>query len=301
MLKLIRLFSLSLAFSIPFIISSCSTFDPSVVVPVYGHIDSVHFTTTADSQGTASASIPYAWVYLDDNPVGAFQMPCTFPMIASNGVHSIKIYPGVVPVGMPSPASINPFYQYYAISVNMQQGSTYKFTPASTYYSWVDFPYMENFEKENVGNPPVGIINYYGNGSAAGATNTTMSVTNKKGLTFQGNSGIVVVNSAHNYYIGITSPAKSLPNSSTPVWMELNYRTTAIFTIGMFDGDTATQSSPLALVYPTTKWTKMYVPLNTTIQAFSIQPQSVYFSLQLDAADGHTADTLLLDNIKILD
>src|SRR5271170_6896111 len=114
MLKLIWLsFYLIIPLVFSFFISSCNTFDPPLVMPIYGHIDSIHFTVPADSIGTLgspSSNIQYAWVYMDDNPVGAFQLPCTFPMVASNGVHNIKIYPGVIPAGQTSPAAIYPFY-----------------------------------------------------------------------------------------------------------------------------------------------------------------------------------------------
>jgi len=302
MLKSIRHTFLILVLLIPFVISSCSTFDPPVVIPIYGHIDSIHFTIPPDSvnkQGSASSKIPYTWVYLDDNPVGAFQMPCTFPMVAGNGTHNIKIYSGVAAAGGTSPVSINPFYQYYSININMQQGSTYKFQPVSMYYSWVTFPFMENFDESS--NVPTHIVNYHGGGNAATASTTSMLITNKRGLVFQGKgSGMTVVNSAHPYYIGITNPGNSLPNSGSPVYMELNYRATTIFTIGMFDADTTNQSNPI-LVYPAPTWTKMYVTLNSTISTFNIQPQNIYFTIGLDSVDDHTSDTLLLDNIKILD
>lgn len=309
MLKFIRLaFYLMVLFSLPFFIASCNTFDPPLVVPVYGHIDSIHFNVPVDSayrQGSASANIQYAWVYLDDNPVGAFQMPCTFPMIAANGPHNIKIYPGIIPVGINSPAAIYPFYQFYSFNISLQQGLTYKFFPTSVYNTWSEFPYKEDFEGESIFGSLAHIINYHGGANPTGASTTTMIVTNNPSLTYgrQGKSGMVVVNQSAKYYIGMTWPWDSLPNTSTPVYVELNYRCTADFTIGMFDGDTTNQSSPIAVVYPASKWTKMYVSLNSTIQSpsgFSILYQNVWFSMVLDTADGHTSDTLLLDNIKIL-
>jgi|GEM_PF-1707119 len=297
---------------LPICISSCSTFDPPEMVPAYGHIDSIHFTMPADSvalMGSPSANIPYAWVYLDDNPVGAFQMPCTFPMIAANGSHNIKIYPGVTPVGINSPAAIYPFYQFYSFNINLQQGSTYKFHPTSLYYTWAKFPFLENFESggEIAGQPSIRIINYHGGGSATGASTTSMYVIQNPNLVYgrSGNSGMVVVNQSTPYYCGVTFFGKdSLPNSNTPVYIELNYRCTADFSIGLFEsnigGDTASQASPTAIVYPASKWTKMYVCLNTTLQQFSSTSYNhqLYFTMQWQQGDPN--DTLLLDNIKIL-
>lgn len=295
--------------------SSCNTFDPPLTVPVYGHIDSMHLVIPPDSAskyGSASASIQYAWVYLDDNPVGAFQLPCTFPMVAGNGKHTVEVYPAVTPVGGSSPASIYPFYQYYSVVIDMQQGKTYKIEPVINYFSWVQFPYLMNFDNFSPGVPPINngkyeIINYYGNGNKSGATTTTMTVVSKP-LAYQDNSGMVVVNKAHPYYIGLTWPGNTLSfnNSNTPVYMELNYRATTLFAIGMFanngNGDTTIKSSPIAIVYPTTGWKKMYMSLNNTIYpTFKTPPQNIYFTITWDSTDNHAADTLLLDNIKILD
>lgn len=315
MLKFIRLRLCYIPLVATFFISSCSTFDPPTVVPIYGHIDSIHFSVPLDSmpkQGTSSSYIPYAWVYLDDNPVGVFQLPCTFPMLGASGAHNVKIYPGVTPAGMLSPASIYPFYQFYSFNITMQQGSTYKFHPTSTYYPWVQFVFKENFSEGN-GAKPTGIINFGGNGNSSAASNTSMYVTTNPHLAFDGNgngSGIVVVNSTTPYYIGLTNPGNFLPNSSTSVYVELNYRCNATFAIGLFEGDstavtpegdTANQASPTAVVYPAPKWTKMYVSLNSTLQQFSGSSSlhAVYFSMKWNQGDP-TNDTLLLDNIKIL-
>jgi len=293
-------------------LSSCSTFDPPLVVPIYGHIDSIHFTVPLDSlplMGSASSKIQYAWVYLDDNPVGAFQMPCTFPMIGASGLHNVKIYPGVTPVGTLSPAAIYPFYQFYSFNITMNQGAKYTFHPTSVYNTWVKFPYLENFNSgsEVPGVPPSGIVGYYGDGVAANATTTTMIVVGSP-LAYQGNSGMVIVNAAHPYYIGITNPGDSLPNSSTPVYIELNYRCNTLFSVGVTEasndpsqGDSANIASPTALVYPAPAWTKMYISLNTTLQQFSSANylHTVYFSMQWQQGDP-VNDTLLLDNIKIL-
>src|SRR6185312_466056 len=298
-----------------FVVSSCNTFDPPLTVPVYGHIDSMHLIVPADSLselGTAASFIPYVWVYLDDNPIGVFQTPCTFPMVASNGMHTVEVYPGVTPVGANSPAAIYPFYQFYSAQINMQQGNTYKIKPVIRYFSWVHFPYLMNFDNFTAGQQPTGngkysIINYHGGGNKSGASDTSMIVVSGK-LAFQNKSGMVIVDGRHPYYAGLTWPSDTLSfnNSNIPVFVELNYRATTLFAIGMFgnngNGDTSSQSGPIAIVYPTTGWKKMYISLNNTIYpSFKMPRQNIYFAMKLDSIDGHKTDTLLLDNIKILD
>lgn len=297
MLKLKSLPYYLLLSAILLFIQSCSTFDPPVVVPAYGHIDSIHFYVPADSAttlGTASANIPYAWVYLDDNPIGAFQMPCTFPIVASNGLHNILIYSGIQPAGGNTALSINPFYQYYSVNVTLQQGQVTKFYPTSTYYNWVTAPYKENFDENSA--TPSNLSEYTGSLSKS---DTDIVITNNKSLVFQGNgSGMAIVGaSPHNYFMGVTT-ALALPTSGQPVYMELNYRATTQFSIGIFQGGEQDLETPIAIVYPTATWKKIYISLNNDIQTDAIQPFNIYFSMSLTSP---VADTLLLDNIKVLD
>jgi hypothetical protein len=281
--------------------SSCSTFDPPVTVPIYGHIDSVHFTTSyygsgsTPAQGSASANIKYAWVYLDDNPIGAFQLPCTFPMVGSSGTHTVQIYSGIIPADGTSPTSIEPYYQYYSITLNMNQGSKYTFHPTSTYYSWVKFPYLEDFESEPPGNQPAYIVKAEG-------TQAVMIVTRNPAYVFEGKgSGMAIVNAANPKFIAETI-ADTLPKTgAVPVFLEINYKATTDFEVGMFHyTDSTTGLSPIFPI-ASTKWNKIYVNLSTIIAANQIGPYHIYFAMNLNTAEGHTADTLLLDNIKIVD
>ncbi len=276
------------------VISSCNTFDPPIVVPAYGHIDSIHFAVTSDTQGSSSHKIPYTWVYLDDNPVGAFQMPCTFPMVTSNGVHNIKIYSGIIPANGGYPAAISPFYQFYSTNVTLKQGVTTNFQPSATYYNWVDFPYLENFEENSA--LPTGFVKSTG----IQHSDTNMYITHVASQVFEGRgSGMVIVDASRPNYVGMTSPPVILPvNSSNSVYMELNYKATTLFSIGLYEGDT-NYISPL-VVYQSPAWNKMYVVLQNTLATFPLQPDRIYFALSLDVADGHTSDTLLIDNVKIL-
>jgi hypothetical protein len=305
MFKLNRISFIIPLLALPFFMPSCSVFDPPIVVPIYGHIDSIHFYVPADSAaklGSASANIQYAWVYLDDNPVGAFQMPCTFPMIGGAGVHNVSIYSGIAGANTNYALSINPFYQFYSVNLYMVPGNKYTFHPVSTYYDWVKFPYMENFNDQSPGSQPEYLTPYRG---SLGPSDTTMVVTNLKSLVFPGNqgAGMVIVtppSTHHGYYCGI-SDSITLPTTGEPVYVELNYRCTTQFSVGVFESNLASQVSPCAVFYPTTTWKKGYVSLNNTIQTFNLETYNLYFVFASDTIDNHSADTLLLDNIKIDD
>ena len=61
---------------------SCNKFDGDQTIPAYIHIEKI---TLADnpiiSEGSLSNRITDAWVYVDDELIGAFELPATFPVL----------------------------------------------------------------------------------------------------------------------------------------------------------------------------------------------------------------------------
>jgi hypothetical protein len=274
-------------------LTSCSIFDPPVVVPCYGHIDSISYSYL--SENSTYASIQDAWVYLDDNPVGAFQIPCTFPMIGSDGVHQIKIYPGVKEGGVSSASAIYPLYTYYTGYITMKQNTVVKLNGAKvTYASFAKFPWTEDFES-----PISSVRKVFG-------SNVIMTVTRTPdtalpGATvFQGHQcGIVELNATNPTFIG-RSDSITLPHDgATPVWLEINYNSNNIFSVGLLGQDTLNYL-PVVYLYPSNgSWNKIYIPLESTIAPAGVsqEPFSVYFQMYNTAG---VKSVLLLDNIKLV-
>ena len=79
------------------VLVSCNKFDKEERVPSYISIPAIEFivpdSLKAD-QGTASAKITDAWIYLDDKLKGIFELPAKFPLL-NEGEHSLKVFPGI--------------------------------------------------------------------------------------------------------------------------------------------------------------------------------------------------------------
>ncbi len=274
-------------------LTSCSVFDPPVVVPCYGHIDSISYSFNKAGYPVENSRFSYitdAWVFVDDNPVGVFQMPCTFPIVASNGVHQVKIFPGVKEDGVAGVRTVYPLYSFYTGYINLTQGSVVKMNAASvTYASFAKFDWTEDFESG------VSLRRAYG-------SNVTMGRTSASDSVFQGSySGRVVLdNTGTQTFIG-RSDSMTLPiDGSSYVWLEINYNSNTMFSVGLYGQDTINQIAPNVYVYPTNGvWKKMYITLETTLAQSGIgqQPFSVYFEMQSTVG---TRSVLLLDNIKLV-
>jgi len=275
-------------------LSSCNVFSPQVVVPCYGHIDSIAYSFNKvgyPAENSSYADITDAWVYVDDNPIGAFEMPCTFPIIATNGTHQVKIFPGVKEGGVSSARSVYTLYTYYTGYITLKQDSVVKMNMASvTYASFYKFDWFENFES---------ITNTF---RRVYSSNTVIQTTSAKDSVFKGTySGRVVLDSVNNedVFIGRSDSATLPRDGVTAVWLEINYNSNNMFQVGLLGQDTLNYI-PIVFIYPTGgAWKKMYIPLESTIapQGMYGEPYSIYF--RMDRAPGNRA-VLLLDNIKLV-
>ena len=279
--------------------SSCSLFNPPEVIPCYGHIDSIPLIITNPStQGTSANGINCAWVYVDDNPVGAFQLPCTFPMIATTGSHLVTIFAGVNDNGAYETRIKFPFYLSYVLSgITLTQGQVTKFKPTTKYAPWTNIAEIIDFE-----NPFISLIK--DTIKAYGCDTNLFVISKPNPNVYQGNgSGEVYIDQLHNMYIGFTDTF-NIPNNGNAVFLEFNYKATTAFTVGMtVDNYNGTARPPLVVFDTATIWKKEYVNLQTTISQYTSYDNvySVYFQFSISTTGTNKIPNaqLYLDNIKV--
>jgi hypothetical protein len=275
-------------------LQSCNLINPPETIPGYGHIDSIGVSTTYATQGTASSKISCAWVYVDDQPVGAFDMPCTFPIIATNGVHTITIYPGVTADGASSTREKYLFYNFYSGYINITQGSVTKVQFNTQYRSSVQFDWKEDFEE-----PDTNVISLtrYPIG-----TDSVLMRKVKSPNAFQGTySGEVDLDSAKAMdsvmiYEAYTD-TMSLPHDGSSVFIEMNYKTNTPFGVGISPGFTFYTEPVFAFVLPGNGWQKIYIDITLALNNSQTPLFRIFFSM--NRTRGVQAQ-LLLDNIKVL-
>src|SRR3989337_3990814 len=86
---------------------ACNKEEP---IPSYIHIDAINLSTNYTIEGSSSNKILNAWIYIDDQSVGAFELPCTVPVLAV-GSHEIKIQAGIKENGIDATRIYYPFYE----------------------------------------------------------------------------------------------------------------------------------------------------------------------------------------------
>lgn len=88
---------------------SCKKFKGSQTVPSYIHIDSITVEGDYYVYGAATSNITDAWVYIDDQILGCFELPATFPVL-EKGKHKVSVYAGICSDGRKAVRGPYPFY-----------------------------------------------------------------------------------------------------------------------------------------------------------------------------------------------
>ena len=76
---------LALAF-LSLTVASCKKFEGSQTIPSLIHIDSISVSGDYFVYGATTHKITDAWVYVDDQLVGVYELPTTFPVL-KKGIH----------------------------------------------------------------------------------------------------------------------------------------------------------------------------------------------------------------------
>lgn len=275
-------------FFVSVLINSCELYNPSEPVPSYIHIDKFTLTIQPD-EGTNSHKITDAWVYVDDQLIGCFELPVTFPVMYE-GTHEVKVRAGIKINGIAATRAPYPFYTTYSTSVNLSKGNKITINPNVKYLADTHFDFMENFE--NVGtlltNSPSG-------------TDTSLQQLSNDLNVFEGSgSGIAYLDNDRLLFECVTNTSYVLPKNSAPVFLELNYKCNRSFVVGIFAHAPGNSSKAAALgINPSANWNKIYIYLTPVIMAAANATDYNIFIGMINNT-GSDSLALLIDNLKLV-
>ena len=146
-------------FGITILLFSCNKFKGSQEIPAYLRIEPWTFTTNYEVEGAATHAITDAWVYIDGNLHGCFELKnhadgnYVLVPILEKGNHKLQIYPGVKLNGIASTRIQYPFYKPYVCHKDLVEGGIDTIRPYTHYYSidstLMRFKMKEDFEDVN--------------------------------------------------------------------------------------------------------------------------------------------------------
>jgi len=84
------------------------------------------------AEGELSQSLTEAWVYINDQCVGVFELPVKIPLLKSGAV-DVKVYPGIRVNGIAATKKIYPFCSVYNTNLTLTQNQTVSIAPVTKY------------------------------------------------------------------------------------------------------------------------------------------------------------------------
>jgi hypothetical protein len=141
--------------------SSCRKFEGSQTIPAYIHIESIVVDSLTDyfTYGATTSKITDAWVFVDDDPIGSYELPATFPVL-KHGPHKVTVYGGIMSNGIGAVRATYPFYKPLVYqNLNLVEDSIINLQPVLNYYPIGEGVYkgwMEDFETANTLLPVAG-------------------------------------------------------------------------------------------------------------------------------------------------
>lgn len=297
--------------------TACQKFEGGQSIPAYIRIDAIGLNVPESSYNTFGANtsnITDAWVYVDDQIIGCFELPTTFPVLNS-GKHKVSVYAGIKVNGIGAARAAYTFYQPCVYEqLELVPDSIIKLSPIVNYYpiDILKMQWKEDFESGTI------TLN------AMSASDTTlMRVSGSEALkvpNYTAYSGKIVLppDSLH-FYMSSFSELKTLPTDGTPCMLELDYNCNSPFTVGViYCENYQEKEAPLVTVQATDtlnalphNWKKIYINIGPTCVAHENADYfKIYFTSHVYATyDDHGAlvETVpshmryyYLDNLKLI-
>ena len=277
---------------------SCSIFDKTEPTPSWIRIESIDLVDNPSAdEGSLSNDITDAWVYIDDNIIGIFELPADIPIL-EEGNHRLLVGPGIKVSTISTLRDNYIFYGAYERSVNLVPGEVLEVAPEVMYRDeGVSYLYyvVEDFEDSFIEMGALG-------GSDANIVRTT-----NPAYVYEGSgSGIVNISDSMTAVAFRTSENIEFSLNGKAVYLEIDYYTEFDLTIGLHIDNSPL--SPQTLDYLTlnasddgeVKWRKAYIALTSILAvATNFKFGYVYFIPQLVDSSPKNG-IVLIDNVKIM-
>ncbi|MEX1133094.1 MAG: hypothetical protein WEC15_07725 [Flavobacteriales bacterium] len=268
--------------------TACSKGDK---VPSYLEIPAVEVTTTV-LQGAPTSRITDVWVSVNDELLGAWELPARIPALYE-GTVEVRVVPAIKRNGMYDDRLRYPFMDPYIASVELSKNATTTISPTVTYIDAASF-WIESFDD------PGTLLNL------APASDTLLlrfTPAEHPDIVLDDTpSGGFVLDEEHRY-IRVFSD-EDFEVFGGPIFLELDYRSDIQFTVGVqyvFGG--IPTASPYVFVAPTsnssggTVWNKIHIDLSPVFNT-AISQRDIFIEATLP--EGRSSASVYLENIKLV-
>ncbi len=268
-----------------FAFDGCSVFDPAEEIPSYVRIESISLQiNNSVIEGSGSQKITDAWVYVDGDLIGAFEMPVNIPVLAE-GTHQILVLAGVKQNGLSTTRAIYPFYKGWQSTITLTRGQILTVSPVVEYYSATNFMWMCDFDQ-----PGTNINDNFGPWPGR-----LQEVSGP--MAYEIESGYVTLTADTFEFYAQSSLAYEF-EGQYDIYLEMNYSCNQNFVIGLYCVETAAYI-PWVEVSNSDTWNKIYIRLNDAVLT---QPPGSRYHVYVAMKKDETVPNpwLAIDNLKLI-
>ena len=274
-------------------------------IPAYIEVQEFNYLNNSENTKPYTSShhstkITDAWVTMDGQFLGVFEIPCTIPIHLNNNLqsssHSFDIYPGIKVNGISASRAQYPFYQKFTIDTNLFRDSIILLEPTTQYTDvTIDkFNGLGAFElgSEIILNPDnITQIPDCPNLSSSSAIPTLQT-----DVVFQGESSLAIYLNNDQNYFHMSTDTMDLEGTT---FLELNFKTTTTLKAGVIIINSfAEQKEELIQLHPTNIWKKTYLDITPLInEGNSYSSFKIYFE---GCGLMNSTNHIYIDNLKLM-
>jgi hypothetical protein len=253
--------------------------------PSFIRINQIDLALSNSNQGSSSAKISDAWIYINDQLLGAYELPCEIP-VSNFGTAKISIAAGIKNTGQSTIRERYPFYSWYDTTITFNNG-IYSLNPTVNYLESAQFNFVGDFESNNT----------YLVKEADSDTNIyKINANNFEGL----GSGEITVNNSNVLGKVRSALNTTIPQGGKRVFLEMNYACNAPVISGVIvdAGNNDIHIPIITLSSTQMQWNKIYIDLTNTLAQANLQGKfEFYFEIQQISGE---ENKVRFDNIKLV-
>jgi len=266
---------------------SCVKNNPESI-PSYINVDTCYVKTEYLLAGTQDHKITDVWLYVNEELIGAFETPVTIPVL-DDGIANIRLKPGIKANGISDARELYPFLDPYEITTRITRDSVVTINPTYEYREGATFAWKEDFDDVRVSM------------KKTSRSDTTVVITTNPEEVFEGGySGKITLTEDKDFFEIITDTAYVLPQGTSKVFLEMNYKTESTITVGLYVNGYSTMEQVSVLnLNPSAEWNKIYVNLTTAVNS---DGNALDYSVFIGGfiTDGVTMEENFIDNLKLI-
>ena len=274
-------------------------------IPAYIEIQEFNYINNSENtkpytSNYHSTKITDAWITMDGQFLGVFEIPCIIPIHLANNLqsslHSFDIYPGIKVNGISATRAQYPFYEKFTIDTNLFRDSTVLVKPI-TQYKDIAVDKFDGLGVCELGSEMIfNVDNTMQISDCTNLSGNSATPILQTDVVFQGESSLAIYLNHDQNYFHISTDTMNLEGTT---FLELNFKTTTNLKAGVIIINSGKQQKEeLIQLHPTNVWKKTYLDITHLInEGNSYSSFKIYFE---GCGLNNSTNHIYIDNLKLM-